>query len=299
MTMVFPLLMALSALPAGCHTIPTDVVFARDVAAVIPGFTRVAADFRLGAVPDSGAPWILEGSDLQRIARNQGVELLDPPAVCFALRVFIPQPDEIRTAMRRALSDVPGIEGARIEISSSSQHPIPFGELTFPRSGLQLPAGMQQEVLWRGFVRHTGGDSPVWAKVRVMAKTTRIVALANIPSGKPIQKSQVRLESCEDSLLDETTARNLDEVVGYLPRSVLRAYLPIRKSQLAPPPDVARGELVDVQVFAGAAYLEVKAKAQSEGFKGSTILMRNLSSGKDFPAVVVGKNRVTVGESAQ
>ncbi len=296
--MAFPFLMALSAVPAGCHTIPSDVIFARDVAAVIPGFTRMAGDFRLGYVPDSGAPRTLAGIDLQRIAKNQGVELLDPPDVCFALRVFIPQADEIRAAMRKTLSDVPGIDSARIEISSSSQHPIPLGELIFPRDGLQTPSGTQQEALWRGLVRHNGVDFPVWAKARVIANTTRIVAIANIPSGKPIQSSQVRLESCEDSLLDETTARNLDEVIGYVPKSVLRAYFPIRKPQLSPPADVAKGELVDVQVFAGAAHLVVKAKAQSEGFKGSTILMRNLSSGKDFPALVVGKNRVTVGESA-
>ena len=297
--MAFPFLMAFSALPAGCHTIPSDVIFARDVAVVIPGFTRVPGDFRLGAVPDSGAPRIFEGVDLQRIAKNQGVEILDPPDVCFALRVFIPQADEIRAAMRKTLSDVAGIDAARIEISSSSEHPVPFGELIFPRSGLQLRSGTQQDVLWRGFVHHTGGDFPVWAKARVMTNTTRIVAIANIPSGKPIQKNQVRLESCEDSLLDETTARNLDEVIGYVPKNVLRAYFPIRRTQLSPPPDVAKGELVDVQVFAGAAHLVVKAKAQSEGFKGSTILVRNLSSGKDFPALVVGKNRVTVGESVQ
>jgi flagella basal body P-ring formation protein FlgA len=128
---------------------------------------------------------------------------------------------------------------------------------------------------------------------------TRVVAVANIPSGKPIQKNQVRLETCEDFLLDETTARNLDEVIGYVPKNFLRAYVAIRKTQLAPPPEVAKGELVDVQVFSGAAHLVVQGKAQSEGFKGSTILVRNLSSGKDFRARVVGKNQVIVGDSAQ
>ena len=294
--MAFPFLMALSALPPGCHTISNDVIFARDVAAVIPGFSRVAGDFRLSAVADSGAPRTFEGVELQRIARNQGVELQDLPDVCFALRVFVPQADEIRAAVRKSLRDVAGIEAAKIEISSSSQRPIPFGELVFPRSGLQLPSGTQQEGMWRGFVRHSGGDFPVWAKVRVVANVTRVVAIANIPSGKPVQRNQVRVENSEDSLLDETTARTLDEVIGYLPKSVLRAEFPIRKTQLAPPPDVTRGELVDVQVFAGAAHLVVKAKAQADGFKGSAILMHNLSSGKDFPAMVVGKNRVMVGD---
>jgi flagella basal body P-ring formation protein FlgA len=148
-------------------------------------------------------------------------------------------------------------------------------------------------------VHHVDGDFPVWARVRIIANMTRVVATTNIPSGKPIQKNQVRLESCEDLLLDEATARNLDEVVGYVPKSLLRAYLPIRKTQLAALPDVAKGALVDVEVFAGATRLMVKGKAQADGFKGSTILVRNLSSGKDFRARVAGKDQVIVGDSVQ
>ncbi len=298
MIMAFPFLLALSA-PPGCHAIQNEMILARDVAAVLPGFAQVAGDFRLGYVPSTGAPRIFRGADLQRIAKNQGVEILDPPDVCFAMQTFIPQPEDIRTAIRETLADVPGVTSARIEISASSQHPAPFGKLIFPRTGMQQTSGSQPEILWRGYVHHTDSDFPVWARVRIVANMTRVVATANIPSGKPIQKNQVRLESCEDLLLDEIMARNLDEVIGYVPKSLLRAYLPIRKNQLASLPDVVKGELVDVEVFAGAARLMVKGKAQSDGFKGSTILVRNLSSGKDFRARVAGKNRAIVGDLVQ
>ncbi len=294
--MAFPLLLALSAPPPGCQILADDAILARDVAAVVPAFGQVPGDFRLGFVPDTGAPRIFRAADLERLAKNQGVDLPDAPDVCFALHTFNPQPADIEAAMRTTLAGVPGIEAAKIEISSSSAQRVPYGELIFPRAGLQLPAGTQLDNVWRGFVRHGAEQFPVWARVRITAHMTRVVATANIPSGKPIQKSQVRLESCEDSLLDETTARSLDEVVGYLPKSLLRAYLPIRKTQLAPVPDVAKGELVDVQVFAGPAHLEIKAKAESDGSMGSTILLRNLSSGKEFSARVTGKNRVLVGD---
>jgi len=259
----------------------------------------VTGDFHLGYISSTGAPRIFRGADLQRIAKNQGVDILDLPDVCFALQTFIPQPEDIRTAIRQTLADVAGIATARIEISASSQHSAPFGKLIFPLTGMQQPSGSQAEILWRGYVHHTDGDFPVWARVRIVANMTRVVPTANIPSGKPIQKNQVRLEGCEDSLLDEATARNLDEVVGYVPKSLLRAYLPIRKTQLARLPDVAKGALVDVEVFAGAARLLVKGKAESDGFKGSTILVRNLSSGKDFRARVAGKDQVIVGDSVQ
>ncbi len=297
--MALPLLFALSTLPAGCRTIQSEMLLARDVAAVIPGFTQVPADFRLGYLPGTGAPRILHGADLQRIAKNQGVDLAGLPDLCFVLQTFVPQPEDIRAAIRTTLADLPGIAAARIEITSSSQHPAPFGKLIFPRSGLQQPSGTQPEALWRGFVRHADGDFPVWARVRIFANRTRVVAMANIPTGKLIQKNQVRLKSSEDSLLDEATARNLDEVIGFMPKTFLRAYLPIRKNQIAAPPDVAKGELVNVQVNSGAAHLVVQGKAQSEGVRGSTILIRNLSSGKDFRARVVGKNQVVVGDLGQ
>jgi flagella basal body P-ring formation protein FlgA len=299
MTMALPFLLALSTPLPGCQILQTDAIFARDVAAVIPGFPQATGDLRLGYVPSTGAPRMLRGADLQRIAKNQGVDLPDPPDVCFALRTFIPKPSEMEAAMREALADVPGIANAKIEISSSSQRPVPFGDVIFPREGLQLPAGNSSEVMWRGFVRHGAEQFPVWARARITANTTRIVAAMNIPGGKPIQKGQVRLETCEDFLLDAATARNLDEVIGYIPKSTLRAYLPIRKNQIALPPDVAKGELVDVDVYAGAAHLMVKAKAETEGMKGSTILVRNLSSGREFSARVAGKNQAVVGNSVQ
>jgi len=295
--MAIPFLLALPA--PHCHILQADSILARDVAAVIPDFSRVPNDFRIGYVSASGLPRILRGPDLEHLAKNQGVQLSDLPDVCFVLRTFVPQAAEIEAAMRRTLAYVPGIADATIEISSSSQHPVPFGELGFPRSGLQMPTGTVPEALWRGFARHGVEQFPVWARARITEHTTRVVASINLPAGKPIQKSQVRLESCERFLLDETTARSLDEVVGYVPKNLLQADVPIRKSQIAAPPDIAKGDIVDVEVFFGSAHLAAKGRAEADGNKGSTILVRNLSSGKDFRARVVSRNKVVAGESVQ
>jgi flagella basal body P-ring formation protein FlgA len=297
--MFLPFLFALSVLPEGCHTIQSHTILARDVAAVIPAFSKVAADFSFGFVPGSGAPRIVAGADLKRIAKNQGMDLLDAPDICFALKTFIPQPEEIAAAIRKTFSDLPNIQTAKIEISSFSQHPAPLGELIFPRSGLQFPSGTQPEALWTGYVRHPEGDFPVWARVRITVPATRVVAATNIPMGKPIQRSQVRLENGESFPLDETSVRNLDEVIGYVASNALRANFPILRAQVSPAPDVAKGELIEVQVFAGAAHLVVKGKAQADGVAGSTILVRNLSSGKDFSARVTGKNQAVVGDMVQ
>src|SRR5580658_9897288 len=239
--MVIPTLLALALTPDGCHKVQTDMILARDVAEVIPAFAQIPGDFSVGFVPTSGEPRIVRGVDLQRIAKNRRLDLDGLPDVCFARDTFVPQAAQVRAAMLAELKD---LAGANIEVLSWGQQPAPAGELVFSRDGMQLPqgSGAHPEVFWHGYVRY--GDStdarrfPIWAKVRITAHVTRVVASAPIPVGKPIQAGQVRLETTEDFPFDETVARNLDEVVGYLPKSSLRAGSVIHRTQIEPAPDV-------------------------------------------------------------
>ncbi len=289
---IFVIADGLSANPS-CRAIETDQVLARDVAAGVPAFAQLPPDFLLGYVATTGAPKIFHGADLERIAKNRGIELHDLPEVCFARKTFVPTADQIREAMNSTL----GLPNLKIEIVSSSQHAVPSGKLEFPKSGIQPSFGTgATDIMWRGSV-HYGDTStaPVWARVKITAPMTRVVATADLASGKPISASQVRLESCEDSPLDETVARSLDEVVGYLAKSSLRQATVIHKTQVERAPDVARGDDVIVDVFEGLAHLRIEARAETAGFKGSVIVVRNTASGKDFHAQVTGKGMAAIG----
>ena len=296
--LALPILLAVAASEPGpsqsgqCQTIDRENILVRDVAAIVPEFSKLPADFNLGYAPLSGEPRIFRGVDLQNIAKNRGVELATPADVCFKRRTFIPTAEQVHEAMAAGL----GIPNAKIEITSSSQHPAPSGEVVYPRDGLQFTEN-QKDLLWHGYVRY--GDEQrfnVWAKVRISAAMKRVVATTNIPAGKPIQASQVRLENCEDSPLDETTVRSLEEAIGFLPKTQLRPAAVIRKNLIERAPDVARGDVVTVRVFEGAAHISLEGRAQQAGVTGSTILVRNPSSGKDFRAQVTGKDQVTIGQ---
>ena len=293
MMMALHFMLALATAPGACRAIESDSILARDIAVEAPGFAQLPPEFHIGYLPASAEPRIYRGVDLQRIAKNRGIELDGLPDICFQRRTFIPQVEDIRQAMLETL----GVPGAKIEISSWSQRPVPTGALVFPRDGISPFNGSepQPETLWRGFVRYDGTRSaPVWAKARVTATMTRVVTVTEVPTGKPIQASQIRLETCEDSLLDESAARSLDQVIGCVPKRLLHARTTIRKTQIERPPDVAAGDVVQVRVAVGSAHLTLEARASSSGVKGSTILVRNLSSGRDFQAVVTGKDQLTV-----
>ena len=98
--------------------------------------------------------------------------------------------------MRQTWRMFPESQRPKSKFVSSTQHAVPLRRAGLPARGLQLPSGIQPEAMWRGIRTSCGGDFPVWAKVRVTRERDRvIVAIDNIPSGKPIQQNQVRLET--------------------------------------------------------------------------------------------------------
>ena len=121
-----------------------------------------------------------------------------------------------------------------------------------------------------------------------------MVAVADLSAGDVVREDQVRLESFDTFALDDRPARNLDEVVGFVPRTLIRSGATVLRSQLSRAPEVARGDVVKVEVTAGGAHLLFEGRAETDGVTGKTILVKNLSSGKDFRARVTGKGKVSV-----
>jgi flagella basal body P-ring formation protein FlgA len=59
-----------------------------------------------------------------------------------------------------------------------------------------------------------------------------------------------------------------------------------------------RGEMVQVAIRNGGAFLETDAIAEGSGAAGETITVRNVTSQKHFTARVSGKGTVSVDASA-
>ena len=137
MILALPILLAVAATEqAQCQTIEREYILVRDVAAMVPEFSKLPADFNLGFVPLSGEPRILRGENLQNIAKNRGVELAAPADLCFKRKTFIPTAEQVRPAMNAAI----GIPDAKIEVLSLSQHAAPSGIKSSGSSGLESVA---------------------------------------------------------------------------------------------------------------------------------------------------------------
>jgi len=280
-----------------CLPVQDDRIYARDVAAAVPAFSSVAADFALGYAPAPGLRRVFKGAALEKLALNQGVtqgvtgEAL--PDVCFERAMATLQAGQILEAMRRTWNDA----DVRMELRSFTPQTAPQGEVVFPRTGVQLPttSDPQAEVLWRGYVVYGNNRRfGISARARITTTTTRVVALADLPVGAVVREDQVRLESFDTFALDDRPARHLEEVVGYVPRALIRTGSTVLRNQLGRAPEVSRGDVVQVDVKAGAAHLTLEGRAQANGVTGALIPVKNLASGKDFRARVTGKGKVSV-----
>jgi len=277
----------------GCLPIQDDRIYARDLAAAVPAFASVAADFAVGYAPAPGTRRVFKADALERLAHNQGVMLESVSDVCFSRAMATLGAEDILEAMRREWngSDV------RLELRSFSPQIAPQGKVVFPRTGLQLPAtsDAQAEVIWRGYVVYGSNRRfGITARARITTATTRVIAVADLSAGTPVREDQVRLESVDTFALDDRPARNLEEVVGFVPRTLIRSGAAVLRSQLSRAPEVGRGDLVKVEVTAGGAHLLFEGRAEADGVTGKTILVKNLTSGKDFRAKVTGKGKVSV-----
>jgi flagella basal body P-ring formation protein FlgA len=167
----------------------------------------------------------------------------------------------------------------------------------FPLSGLSASTSIDPAtpVTWRGEVLyHSSHKFTIWARVRVAATMTRVVATEMILPGQAVTSKQVRLETYDDFPLRNDIARSLDEVIGRVPRRALRAELPVFRTDLMEPYQIQRGETVQVTAISGATQLTLAAVAQNSGRQGDTISLKNERSGKVFLGRIEGKDRALV-----
>jgi flagella basal body P-ring formation protein FlgA len=178
-------------------------------------------------------------------------------------------------AMRRAL---PSLD-TTIELADVSPEPAPPGVIHFPVDGLTRPALLDSPAMWRGEVVAGNRHFRIWARAKVSMPVTRLVAVEELKPGHIIQSQQLRAEQVDGFPLPKTTSVTVASAIGMMPLK---------------PFDIARGDLVRVEVRLGRARLSLKGRAESAGRLGDMIPVLNPESNRIFQARVEGKGSVLV-----
>jgi flagella basal body P-ring formation protein FlgA len=290
LVMLVPVLMWAGS---SCVTVEGERILAGDLARVAPGFAGADASAVLGYAPAPGSRRLISGAELQRMAKRLGVTAGFPAEICVEQAVAPLTREQVESALSTALAGT----DAGLVLADFSKLPVPHGALEFARSGLLAPRGgaADQTVVWRGKVVYSGGRSVnVWARVRLAATRQRVVAAANLPAGRLIPASGLRVEEAEEFPFGQASIRELNRVVGMVPRRTIREGEPVREWLLTIPREVSRGEEVEVRVESGEARLSFIAKAETGGRAGDHVLVKNPENGQRFAARVESKGKVTV-----
>ncbi len=267
----------------------SDQILAGDLLPAYPEMAALDPATPVGHAPEPGVSRTFRAFDLRTLAARFGLSAVPDQEFCVERPVAPLDPDRLLEAMKSTLPQ------AHIEILEYSRQPAPPGELELPRQGLREGA-QRNGALWTGSVRYAGNRRfLIWARVRVTAGVRRVVAMADLKPGQPIEPGQILEQTREEFPASGDFAITLDQVAGKWPRLALHAGSEIRLDQLVDAKDVARGERVRVDVVEGAARLEFEGIAESSGSAGEMIPVRNPGTNRRFRARVEGKGRVSVG----
>jgi flagella basal body P-ring formation protein FlgA len=290
---VWVFILSMLARFGSCEMITSDQITGADLAGALPVFSILPRDAVFGYSPAPGGRRIFSSPELEGIAKKYGIVAPANSKACFEWRLQPLNEDGVRAAIRETLQN----PDARVEVLTMSKAQGPLGKLVFPLSGLSASTSTDPTtpVTWRGEVLyHSSHRFAVWARVKVAATVTRVVATELILPGRAVTAKQVRLETYDDFPLRNDIARSLDEVIGRVPRRAIRAELPVFRNDLMEPYQVQRGDVVRVTAISGGTELSMEALAQSSGRQGDMISLKNEGSGKIFQARIEGKDRALV-----
>jgi flagella basal body P-ring formation protein FlgA len=268
----------------------SDQITARDVTPAFPELAAIDPATRLAFAPGPGATRVFRMPELRQIAARFQLPASPDHEICMQRPAAPLDPAALLASMRNALP------GARIEIVDYSHQPAPMGAIEFSRESLVPEVAGRSAAIWHGVVRYAGTRRfAIWARVKVTITEERVVATADLRTGRPIEPGQILLQMREEFPTAGSFAGKIEDVAGKWPRTPIRAGTEIRVDTLGTAKEVAHGDAVRVDVSAGATHLEFQGVAETSGAVGEFISVRNPDSNKRFRARVEARGRVSVG----
>lgn len=290
--MILLLLAAAAALPAEpCHPVlDGDRILGRHLAMADDRWNALPPDQPIGFAPVPGQHRVLSPAELMRLlpADAGGARIMEP--LCLEWPMREPSPEVFAHAIQESL----GAPEAKVEVLAFSAGRIPAGPLQFDRAGISseemiTTAGAN----WRGSVLIDGKPRfSVWARVRIIYESERVVASEDLAVGQPIKAEQLRVATVRG--LPGVEPQPAERFVGMTVMRPIRAGRPVELRDLRAALVIAKGDELEVAVQRGPVRFRTTVQAATAGRTGEWIEVKNPDSGKTFRALVDGPGKVHV-----
>ena len=175
--------------------------------------------------------------------------------------------------------------------------------------GIRVSAGRQEfEVIapprWEGWGKVSLGlivrvneklEKNLTIHADVEAITEMVVTTRSLPAGHILEISDIALQKKEISSGSSRFVKNIDDVAGKKLRQSIKENSPIRVDLLEKVPVIKAGQMVTIVLESQTLRITVSGRAKGNGAVGDLIMVQNLTSMKDVPAVIVDANTVAIG----
>lgn len=302
MRSVVAFLAALVVVQAGdCVQVSGDHILLADIAGALPLVDEhQVTPAVLSRSPDPGTRRVLTGQELVNALHSRGLAVRETEVRDVCVERFTGPLEE--DLIREALSRVPEIGGARIDILDFSKVKVPDGELRFSITGVPKPplTDPHSPVTWRGEFIYDGRRTlPVWVKLVLSRDMMRVRATRDIPRDADLTPDMVEVASRSEFPVGSRPApTSVEEVVGKRVLRSLRAGDVLESRWLGEPLAIARGQSVQVTVEIGSVRVTFARDAVTDGQLGQTVLLRDKKTGRTLKAVADGQGSAVVRLSA-
>lgn len=139
----------------------------------------------------------------------------------------------------------------------------------------------------------TAGES--WVLTGSIVETREIaVPIADLDRGDALQAKDLTVIKRPAAYVGNDVIASMSDLVGMIPRRVLKAGEPVRQADLAKPILVEKNQLVTVTYASRGISLSMRGRAQSNGAMGETIRVLNPQSKRMLEGIVSGPAQVTI-----
>jgi flagella basal body P-ring formation protein FlgA len=263
------LLLVVSCAPA-CTVLQGDRILGRDLARADARFASLPPELVAGFAPVPGIERLLDVRTLAALGKRYGIPTDSLTGLCFERETQELSASRLKPVLEAALPP-----DTRLEIVDFSRYAVPNGDLEFSPKGLGRPplAEPGAPIVWRGRVRYGRRTATIWAKVRITRLEQWIETVAPISPNTPIQSEQIAVKTGWRFPIVPPPPRDLAEVIGKRAVRHLPAGQMLSPALLAAPPDITRGDAVEVEVRSGDVHLRFSGKAEANGRSGDVILV--------------------------
>lgn len=258
-----------------------------------------SADIAIFKAPAAGAKGTIRADRILQAARELGVSGINTDAIT-SVAVFRPARTISRLDMENRIAESLAEQNPGTEFSIALDENIVSRTIDAARKDaitVTLVAKDPRSGHFEArlaFANPTPGDE-AWLVTGTLSETQEIaVPAADLDRGDAISAKDLVLVKRPVNQLSSDIVKPLSDLVGLVPRRVLRAGVPIRNADVAKPILVEKNQLVTVVYQSKGISLAMRGRASASAARGETVRVQNLQSKRFVEGIATDNGQVTV-----